>query len=69
MMMQFIWQGCDSMLAAPLVLDLIRLAALAQQRSEAGVMTHTACFFKSPMGTDEQDMFKQFAMLADYLSS
>ena len=69
MMMQFIWQGCDSMLAAPLVLDLIRLAALAQQRKESGVMTHTACFFKSPMGTDEQDMFKQFAMLADYLSS
>ncbi|MFW6107751.1 MAG: inositol-3-phosphate synthase [bacterium] len=69
MVMQFIWQGCDSLLAAPLVLDLIRLAVLAIERGERGVMTQTACFFKSPLGVDEQDMCKQFAMLSDYLSA
>ena len=68
MVMQFLWQGCDSILAAPLALDLIRLAALAQDRGERGVMAHTACFFKSPIGVDEQDMFKQFEMLVDYLT-
>jgi myo-inositol-1-phosphate synthase len=67
MVMQFLWQGCDSLLAAPLVLDLVRLAALAQDRGESGVMTHTACFFKSPLGVEEQDMFKQFRMLEEYL--
>ena len=69
MVMQFLWQGCDSILAAPLVLDLIRLAVLAQERGDRGVMTQTACFFKSPIGVDEQDMFKQFRMLADYLGA
>ena len=53
MMLQFTWQGCDSLLAAPLVIDLVRLAAYAQRRGEAGPMPHTACFFKSPVGVAE----------------
>ena len=32
MIMQFTWQGCDSLLAAPLVIDLARLADFAQRR-------------------------------------
>ena len=67
MMMQFTWQGCDSLLAAPLVIDLVRLAALAQRRGESGPMSHTACFFKSPVGVTEHDFGKQFQMLEDYL--
>jgi myo-inositol-1-phosphate synthase len=67
MMMQFTWQGCDSILAAPLVLDLARLALLAQRRGEAGVLRHLACFFKSPMGVEEHDFFKQFGMLEEYV--
>ncbi|MCI0460216.1 MAG: inositol-3-phosphate synthase [Gemmataceae bacterium] len=66
MMLQFTWQGCDSLLAAPLVLDVARLALLAQRRGEVGVMRHLACFFKSPMGVEEHDFFKQFAMLGEY---
>ena len=50
MILQFIWQGCDSLLAAPLLLDIVRLTALAQRRGETGVLKHLACFFKSPMG-------------------
>ena len=67
MMMQFTWQGCDSLLAAPLVLDLARLALLSQRRGESGAMKHLACFFKSPAGVAEQDFFKQFAMLEAYV--
>jgi myo-inositol-1-phosphate synthase len=68
MMLQFTWQGCDSLLAAPLVLDLARLALLAQRRGESGVLHHLACFFKSPMGVQEHDFFKQFAMLGEYVA-
>jgi myo-inositol-1-phosphate synthase len=69
MTMQFTWQGCDSILAAPLVLDLARLALLAQRRGECGIMRHLACFFKSPMGVEEHDFFKQFGMLEEYVHS
>src|SRR5208283_3897638 len=68
MMMQFQWQGCDSILAAPLVLDLARLALFAQRRGEVGVLGQLACFFKSPMGVTEYDFFKQFALLEEYVA-
>ena len=67
MTMQFTWQGCDAILAAPLVLDLSRLALLAQRRGEVGPMHHLACFFKSPIDVAEHDFFAQFAMLRDYI--
>jgi myo-inositol-1-phosphate synthase len=66
MTLQFTWQGCDSMLAAPLVFDLARLTLLAQRRNEAGVLKHLACFFKSPVGVAEHDFGKQFEMLEGY---
>jgi myo-inositol-1-phosphate synthase len=67
MTMQFTWQGCDSILAAPLVLDVARLGLLAQRRGEAGVMKHLACFFKGPMGVTEHDFFKQIELLEEYI--
>jgi myo-inositol-1-phosphate synthase len=63
MKLQFTWEGCDSALAAPLILDLIRLAALALDRGEAGPMVNLAFFFKDPVGTGEQRLHKQFEML------
>ena len=66
MALQFTWQGCDSMLAAPLVIDLARLALLSQRRGEVGAMAHLACFFKSPTGTAEHDFFKQWAAFEEY---
>jgi myo-inositol-1-phosphate synthase len=69
MSLQFTWQGCDSILAAPLIIDLARLALWAQRRGEGGVQRHLACFFKSPMAVEEQDFFKQFAMLEAYVKS
>jgi myo-inositol-1-phosphate synthase len=67
MTLQFTWQGCDSALAAPLVIDLARLALLAQRRGEAGILRHLACFFKSPMGVSEHDFFQQFRLLEEYV--
>ncbi len=69
MVLQFTWQGCDSLLAAPLVIDLVRLAAFAQRRGESGPMPQTACFFKSPVGVMEHDFSRQFALLEDYLQA
>ncbi|MFN0206769.1 MAG: inositol-3-phosphate synthase [Planctomycetota bacterium] len=69
MTLQFTWSGSDSALAAPLVLDLVRLAELALRRGESGVMAHTAAFFKSPLGTTEHDFHKQNEMLARYVAA
>ena len=63
MTLQFIWQGCDSLLAAPLVLDLIRFTELARRRGETGTLTFLASFFKSPYGVDQQSFIHQFQML------
>jgi myo-inositol-1-phosphate synthase len=67
MALQFIWQGCDAILAAPLVLDLVRFAALARARGEKGPMRHLACFFKDPVGVAEQDLHGQFHQLLGYV--
>ncbi len=66
MSLQFTWAGSDSALAAPLVIDLIRLADLAAERGEAGEMAHTACYFKSPLAGGTHDFHAQFRELLDY---
>ena len=66
MIMQVIWQGCDSLLAGQLVLDLARLSLFAQRRGEVGVLKHLACFFKNPHGVNVHDFFEQFDMLEAY---
>lgn len=66
MMLQFTWQGCDSILAAPLVLDLFRLTDLAAQRGEVGTLPFLASFFKSPQGTEVNQFGQQFEMLTDW---
>ncbi len=69
MTLQFTWQGCDSLLAAPLAIDLVRLADLEKRRGGRGLMKHLACFFKSPQGVEENDFFKQFELLTEHLKS
>ncbi len=59
MTLQFTWQGCDSLLAAPLVLDMARFAQVAFDRKETGCMSFLGSFFKSPLGTDNQAFFDQ----------
>jgi myo-inositol-1-phosphate synthase len=68
MILQVLWQGCDSALAAPLVLDLVRLTDLARRRGERGAMKHTACFFKDPIGIDEHEFPAQWEILRRYVA-
>ena len=67
MSLQFTWQGCDAILAAPIVIDMLRVADLAQRRGESGPMTQLSCFFKSPLGVDEHDLHLQWHLLTDYI--
>jgi len=66
MTLQFIWQGCDSVLAAPLVLDLVRFTELAGRRGHVGRMPFLASFFKSPLGVEEQRFDRQYQMLEEW---
>jgi len=63
MTFQFIWQGCDSLLAAPLVIDLVRFTERAWRNGDTGTLTFLASFFKSPLGTPEHDFTVQFQEL------
>jgi myo-inositol-1-phosphate synthase len=63
MTMQFTWQGCDSALAAPLVLDLVRLAGAAQQSGQHGPLDALGFYFKEPAGSDEHQLDRQFVAL------
>ncbi len=63
MTLQLTWQGCDSVLAAPLVLDLVRFTELARRRGHVGAMPFLAGFFKSPYGVSEHAFDRQFQML------
>lgn len=69
MMMQFTWQGCDSLLAAPLVIDLVRFTERAHRAGQTGLLTFLASFFKSPLGVAEHNFVKQFAMLEEWAKS
>jgi len=69
MTLQFIWQGCDSFLAAPLVLDLVRLTELAWRRGQVGSMPFLSSFFKSPYGVSEHRFDRQFEMLEEWAGS
>jgi myo-inositol-1-phosphate synthase len=66
MALQLTWQGCDSVLAAPLVLDLVRFTEAARRLGHVGLMPFLASFFKSPLGVDEHRFDRQFVMLEDW---
>jgi len=67
MTLQFTWQGCDSILAAPLVIDLVRLTERAWRGGERGVLEGLAPFFKSPLGVETQDFATQCTMLSAWV--
>jgi myo-inositol-1-phosphate synthase len=61
----------DSILAAPLMLDLIILTDLAQRAGFKGIQTWLSFYFKSPMHTPEteplHDLFAQFVKMKNTL--
>ncbi|HEX6447358.1 MAG TPA: inositol-3-phosphate synthase [Streptosporangiales bacterium] len=69
MTMQFVWQGYDSALAAPLVLDLARLVARAHEAGETGPLAPLAFFFKDPVATDEHRLQVQYETLRSWVAS
>ncbi|MBN1396140.1 MAG: inositol-3-phosphate synthase [Pirellulales bacterium] len=66
MTLQFTWQGSDSALAAPLVLDLVRLTEYAHRLGHIGQMPFLASFFKSPYGATEHCFDRQFESLEQW---
>ncbi|MBO0828624.1 MAG: inositol-3-phosphate synthase [Streptosporangiales bacterium] len=69
MSMQFVWQGYDSALAAPLVLDLARLVARAHEAGEVGPLAPLAFFFKDPLATDDHRLQVQYETLRAWATS
>ncbi|MGA5195513.1 inositol-3-phosphate synthase [Streptomyces exfoliatus] len=63
MILQTLWQGCDSALAAPLVLDLARLTARAHERGLTGPLEDLAFYFKDPEGTPPASLADQYTRL------
>ncbi|MFE6507363.1 inositol-3-phosphate synthase [Nocardioides sp. NPDC057767] len=59
MSLQFTWSGCDSALAAPLVLDLARLTLRAAEVGESGPLPF-GFFFKDPAGSTEHRLGTQW---------
>ena len=57
--MQTIWSAYDSMLAAPLILDIARLLALAETAGVQGVVPELGFFFKDPWGSEVHDFSRQ----------
>ena len=66
MSFQFTWAGCDSALAAPLVLDLVRLVARAHEVGEVGPIAALGFFFKDPAGSDEHRLAAQWDALTEW---
>ena len=64
--MQTIWSAYDSMLAAPLILDIARLLALAEDAGVQGVVPELGFFFKDPWGSDVHDFSRQATELYDW---
>jgi myo-inositol-1-phosphate synthase len=60
----------DSALAAPIVLDLVRLINVAKRNGEKGIQRQLSLFFKSPYAspgeTPVHDLFKQEKLLLDW---
>ncbi|MEU5316487.1 inositol-3-phosphate synthase [Streptomyces sp. NPDC021056] len=66
MILQTIWQGCDSSLAAPLVLDLARLTARAHEVGLSGPLTELGFYFKDPVGGGPAALGEQYEALVGF---
>lgn len=67
MQLKLNWLGQDSILAAPLVLDLARIVALAGENGEKGCLEEVAFFFKSPLWHRKEPVIHEFADQYDLL--
>lgn len=63
---QTTWSAYDSMLAAPMILDLARLMTLADAAGETGHVGALGFFFKDPWGSVEHSFAQQTHNLAEW---
>jgi myo-inositol-1-phosphate synthase len=68
MRLEFTWHGCDSALAAPLVLDLARITAAAHAAGRTGPLTDLAFFFKDPLGDADHALPAQWDALRAFVA-
>jgi myo-inositol-1-phosphate synthase len=68
MRLEFTWHGCDSALAAPLVLDLARITLAAHAAGREGPLTDLAFFFKDPLGEVEHALPAQWSALRTFVA-
>ena len=62
------WLGRDSILAAPLIIDLVRLMEFALRKGEYGIQSQLAIYFKHPLGASARGFFDQYMLLKNYYS-
>ncbi|MEV2254317.1 inositol-3-phosphate synthase [Streptomyces sp. NPDC050147] len=68
MVLQTTWQGCDSALAAPLILDLARLTARAHERGLSGPLGQLGFYFKDPDDGSSSALAEQYEALVGFAS-
>lgn len=66
MVLQTTWQGCDSALAAPLVLDLARLLARAHEVGLRGPLPELGFYFKDPDPGASSSLTEQYMALLGF---
>jgi myo-inositol-1-phosphate synthase len=70
MKMQITWEGCDSALAAPLILDLARLVSAAHREGHGGPLPELGFFFKEALVDDQPaDLGSQYDALCSFAAS
>ncbi|KXK63440.1 myo-inositol-1-phosphate synthase [Micromonospora rosaria] len=68
MRLEFTWHGCDSALAAPLVLDLARITAAAHAAGASGPLADLAFFFKDPLDAATHSLGEQWTRLCGFVA-
>jgi myo-inositol-1-phosphate synthase len=69
MALQFTWHGIDSILAAPVVIDIARSLMYAKSRGEFGAIHELAFFFKHPIDDIIGNTFRQYEIYMDWVNT
>ena len=69
MALQFTWHGIDSILAAPIVIDIARSLMYAKSRGEFGAVHELAFFFKHPIDDIIGNTFIQYEIFLDWVNA
>lgn len=73
MQMKINWLGWDSILAAPSVIDLVRIVSIAAKNGKKGLLDDFSFFFKNPLSINgnpvQHSIPDQFQKLTEFLKS